>query len=45
MAMKYEFSAKQPSWSMNIDDLFQTTIVSGDEDLTPSSSSTCNETV
>ena len=30
MAMKYEFSAKQPSWSMNIDDLFQTTVVSGD---------------
>lgn len=30
MAMKFEFSAKQPSWSMNVDNEFQTTITSGD---------------
>ena len=30
MSIKYEFVQKEPSWSMNVDDLFQTTIVSGD---------------
>jgi|TARA_R100001510_G_C7654308_1_gene212956 hypothetical protein len=30
MSIKYEFNAKDPSWYMNIDDLFEITIVSGD---------------
>ena len=30
MTIKYEFSCKEPSWSLNVDDEFQTTIVSGD---------------
>lgn len=30
MTLKYEFSCKYPSWFINVDDEFQTTIVSGD---------------
>ena len=30
MTLKYEFVCKEPSWFLNVDDEFQTTIVSGD---------------